>query len=665
MSNKNRKPPTTNTMPKPPNVDFQRDFVETRAKTSDNIGGIKQSTLTQDSFANFSAKIGIQTNNLSSQGYYNLGPFITRNRLELEAAYRGNWLVGKIVDCVAEDMTRDGIEMHSDMEPDDIKQLQVAMSEFSIWHDLCSCIKWSRLYGGCLAIMVIDGADYSKPLNIEAIGKDKFKGLIVLDRWMVQPTMGDLITDLCKDIGKPKFYETLGGISQMPSMKIHYSRVLRFDGIELPYYQKLFENLWGLSVVERMLDRLMAFDSATLGAAQLIYKSHLRIIGVEGFREALANGGKSEEAVIKQFKYIQLMQCNEGITVLDAKDTFNTHTASARNITDVLDNFAEQISGCEGIPLIRLFGQSPRGFSTGEADVRNYYDEIAKRQENDIRPIMDKLLAVIAVSTLGKALPEDFEFKFKSLWQMTEEQKSQIASQDSSTISNALQGGLISQKTALKELSQLARLTNRFSNITQEDIDNAEETIPSAEDLMGGMEGMGGELPPDEGGMSGEMPDEGGIEQGGESKPDEDPNSRLGSENPDLEKEQPEEKSAEAPIEKMEAKDSQKAKQRFLDAIRANKAKRSQVYARLKALLGSSPQVKMEAPALPKPDPQPENEPEVSSNTAGIIYKGYVIKQDDQGKFRVFTIGGALVVTMNSLEETMNKINSIAITGKM
>ena len=468
---------------------------------------------TLDSFVNLTAKLGIQADNLTSQGYYATGPFISRNRLELEAAYRSSWLVGRVVDCVAEDMTKSGVDFYSTMKPDEISELQVAMSTFGIWHDLSSAIKWSRLYGGCVAVMLIDGANYEKPLNIETIGKDKFKGLVVLDRWMLQPSMGDLITDLTKDIGKPKFYEVLAGISNFPSQRIHYSRVLRFEGIELPYYQKLFENLWGLSVVERMYDRLLAFDSATTGAAQLLYKAYLRVIGIEGFREALANGGRGESAVIKQFTYIRQMQNSEGITVLDAKDTFSTHTYSFSGISDLLTQFGQQISGAVEIPLVRLFGQSPSGFSTGDTDLRNYYDNVNKLQENQLRPQLDKLLAVMAKSEFGDALPEDFEFKFVSLWQMSETEKAAIASQDSATINTVHETGMISKATALKELRQQSRVTGRFTNITDEEIKDAENEIPPG--MLIDPNDVGESAPPSK------------------TEEPEDPNDRLGAQNPD------------------------------------------------------------------------------------------------------------------------------------
>jgi hypothetical protein len=318
------------------------------------------------------------------------------------------------------------------------------------------------------------------------------------------------------------YYEALPGVSVFPSMKIHHSRVLRFEGIELPYYQKLFENLWGLSLVERILDRLVAFDSATLGAAQLLYKAHLRVINVKGFREALATGGKMEDAVVKQFQYIRAMQTNEGLTVLDGEDTFATHSYNFAGVSDALQQFGQQISGAFDIPLVRLFGQSPAGFSTGETDIRNYYDHIKKKQENELRPAMERLLAVMAMSRFGKPLPEDFEFSFNPLWQMNDKEKSEIAGADVTTVSNALGQGIITKKIAMQELRQQSRVTGRFTNITDEDIEDAEELPPEA-NMLNPAEEPAVPIP--------------GEKSNEEKEAVEDPNERLGGANPDVEEE--------------------------------------------------------------------------------------------------------------------------------
>jgi len=457
---------------------------------------------TGDSFTNFLAKLGANTQNLQSYSQYSLSPFVTRNRIDLEAAYRSSWLVGQVVDTVAEDMTREGVTINSELPPDDIKLIQSTFTDLAIWHEISNTIKWARLYGGAIAVILTEGADYEKPLNINAVGKGRFKGLVVFDRWMLDPSFGDLVTEIGPSMGKPKYYRILPGMPALSGVKVHYSRVIRFDGIELPYYQRLTENLWGLSVVERMYDRLVAFDSATQGASQLLHKAHLRTIRVKGFREALALGGATESAVVKQFNYIRLLQTLEGMTVLDGDDQFEIHPYSFGGISDVLMRFGEQISGATGIPLVRLFGQSPAGLSSsGESDLRNYYDHINKLQESQMRAALVKLFDVVGRSVLGKSLPKDFEFEFNSLWQLSDTEKGQIAATDATTIASAYGAGLITKKIGMKELLQSSRVSGRFTNITEEDIESAKEEVPAGEENPfasppEGSESSGSPLPP-------------------------------------------------------------------------------------------------------------------------------------------------------------------------
>ena len=447
----------------------------------------------KDGFINFMAKLGLGADNQFSGAHYAFGPFLSRNRTELEAGYRSSWVIGAVVDTIAEDMTRAGAEIVSEMKPKEITKINRAMGKLKIWHHLCNAIKWARLFGGGLAVMLIDGQRTETPLKLETIRKDQFKGLLVLDRWLVQPFFGDLVKDLGPDLGMPKFYEIIGDAMALPNMKIHYSRVIRFDGIELPHYQKVAENLWGESVVERMHDRLIAFDSVTQGAAQLVFKAYLRTIGVKSLREALAMGGKSESAVIKQFEYMRLMQTNEGITLLDSEDTFQTHQYTFAGLADMIIQFGEQISGSTGIPLVRLFGQSPAGLnSTGEADLRNYYDNVNKLQENQLRPELEKIYAVLSQSVLEMPLPEDFHFVFNPLWQMSDKEKVEAAKVVSDGVTGLYNASLYSRRMALKDLKQASRFTGQFSNITDEDIEKADDEIEEKADFgFGGLPILG------------------------------------------------------------------------------------------------------------------------------------------------------------------------------
>jgi phage-related protein (TIGR01555 family) len=437
---------------------------------------------TLDNFQNFTAALGLGANNQLSNSSYGFNQ-ITRDRGLLEAAYRGSWVVGIVVDAPAEDMTRAGIEIESTISPEDNDVLQAALFDMQIWQALQSCLKWARLYGGSLGYLMIDGQDPSTPLDMDSISPGQFKGIMPLDRWMVQPGVMRPIREFGPNFGLPSEYtmmQTVPLIDYWPV--IHHTRMLRFTGIELPFNQRMAENMWGESVVERIYDRLISFDSTTIGAAQLVYKAHLRIMKVDQLRNIIAAGGPAMAGLTAQIANMRLTQANEGITLLDTTDEFEAQAYTFAGLSDMLMQFGQQIAGAGQIPLVRLFGQSPAGLgSTGEADLRTYYDGLAKNQERDLRQPLVKVLDIISRSVLKKPLPKGTKFRFNPLWLIKETERSSLGAQTTDSVIKAFEAGLISQAVALKELRQSSHVTGIWSNITDEDIKDADDLPPKAE----------------------------------------------------------------------------------------------------------------------------------------------------------------------------------------
>lgn len=436
-------------------------------------------------------------NQLSASTYtFNL---LSRNRMLLEAMYRGSWVVGIGVDAIAEDMTRAGIKITSNEAAERMEDFQSGLSKLGVMAAFKETKKWARLYGGAIGVMMIDGQDMSTPLIINRIQKGQFSGIAVYDRWQVIPDLTNVIRT-GPDMGLPAYYTIvtsenlinaglnkdvqglLGEIdyqkmqSAQGGIRVHHSRIVRQVGVQLPYFQAITESSWGMSVIERILDRLLSFDNATMSAANLINHANLRTVQVDGLREAIAAGGKATEGLYAFFDMMRMMQSNEGLTLLDKEDTFASTAYTFSGLSDMLLQFAQQLSGATGIPLVRFFGQSPAGMSaTGESDFRMYYDNINSLQESDFRKPLEKVLKVAYQSLFGQEAPKDMQFKFVSLWQTTASEKATNARTTTETVVGAFDSGLVKKSVALKELRQQSNDTGLFTNITDLDIKEAEE----------------------------------------------------------------------------------------------------------------------------------------------------------------------------------------------
>lgn len=443
----------------------------------------EKTRLTVDGFDNFLSKIGLNNNNLLSEGTYTLN-LVTRNRLLLEASYRGSWIVGAVVDSVAEDMTRAGVAVTTTKGEKNLKKLKVATARLKIGQSLCNAIKWGRLYGGALAIVQIQGQKLDTPLNLDTIGKDQFRGLVVYDRWQLNPSFDEVI-DSGPDMGLPKYYYIVTDMSvasgtstkaATSQIKVHHSRVIRFTGIDLPYFQAMTEMMWGESVLERLWDRLIAFDNATMSSASLIDRANLRHVGIEGLREVIGAGGEAQAGLAAMFDMVRSMQSNEGFTVFDKNDEFQTTSYTFAGLSDMLLQFSQQVSGAAKIPLTRLFGQSPAGLNaTGDADIRMYYDNIAAAQYAELGEGWVMILKIMWRSLFGEAPPDDLDYTFVPLWQMSATDKANIGKSNTETIIGALEADAIDKPTAMKELRQSSTETGLFSNITDEQIKDAEK----------------------------------------------------------------------------------------------------------------------------------------------------------------------------------------------
>jgi phage-related protein (TIGR01555 family) len=445
--------------------------------------------VTSDSFVNFAHKLGVGADNPLSFASYGYNP-LTRNRQQLEWIHRGSWLGGVAVDLIADDMTRAGAEITSEMEAHDTQRIEFAATTMGIWDKLNLTIKWGRLYGGCIAVMLIDGQDLKTPLRLETVQEEQFKGLCVLDRWMLEPSLGDLVTDYGPDMGLPKFYRVGANAPALRGSVIHHTRIaLRHVGVDLPYQQQLTENLWGISVLERLYDRMLAYDSASTGAAQLVYRAFMRTFKIKDMRSVVAAGGAPLDGLTKYVDLMRRYQGIEGISMIDSEDEFEVQgTAGAfSGLSDALTQFAQQISGALQVPLVRLLGQSPGGLnSSGDSDLRTYYDGISQQQNRQMYVGVNTIYKLLA-ATVGVKVEDDFDVRFASLWQLSDKEKADVAKTTGETVQAAVDGGLIGHRTALLELRQQSRATGVFTNITSEQIEAADDEVlpPVAEKEMG------------------------------------------------------------------------------------------------------------------------------------------------------------------------------------
>lgn len=479
------------------------------------------SGITLDSFSNPFTRLGVGQTNLLEAAEYPLTR-LTQNYSLLNSLYRNDWIARRVIDTIPEDMLKNWFDLQSQLTPDQISQFDAIVRKTHLKRQLLEGLRWGRLFGGAAGIIVIEGQEdmLDQPLDLDTILPDQYKGLIIADRWSgVYPDSG-LVQDLGDpDFGTPEYYTfSMSETDIAYGVRVHHSRVIRFMGRDLPYIERTAENYWGMSELEHVYTELNKRNTTSENIAQLIFQANIRTYKMADLGQMLA---ATQPEIQKRLYQVMAMQnfllSNMGMNVMDKEDSLETHQYTFAGLNDIYESFMLDISGASEIPATRLFGRSPAGLnSTGESDLTNYYDKIKQDQESDLRPVLEKLLPILCISVWGM-VPDDLDFTFNPVRDTSEEERADLIQQGSAAIVSVFQSGLISQKTALKELRQSGATYGMWSNITDEDIDNADDQSDAGMDELG----MGGLLPtvPDQGG--------GANEQAGQAVPEDSEQQQL------------------------------------------------------------------------------------------------------------------------------------------
>ena len=454
-----------------------------------------------DYFVNMAARMGWGTASLTESTTYELIR-LSNNYWLMLTLYRNHWLARRIVDGKAEDMVRAWPKVISELEPDDIQNFERTLKRTYTKRQLLRALKWSRLYGGAGALMVIKGHEdiLDEPLDIDDVNPQSYLGLIPFDRWVgIWPMSGDVSFDQDhpQDWGLPKYYQCGGSEQGGQTFKVHASRILRFCGPEVPTPEFQAQMYWGISVLELVYEELRKKDNASWSILNLLFRANL-IARVDPQLDQFLSGlGTNQTAMMKLQQTLQAqneLMSNQSMMILGKDGDMKAIQYSFAGIGEAYAQFQMDVAGAAEDTITHLFGRTITGLGqTNDADELLYEQRVNKEQETHLSPAIDKLYRVIMMSEFGE-VPEDLDYAYPSIRVLTEEAKAELVDKASAPILAAYDSAVIGRKTALQELKALGETTNVFTNITQEQIDAAEEEpeLPG-EDLLGpGGEGMPG-----------------------------------------------------------------------------------------------------------------------------------------------------------------------------
>lgn len=464
-----------------------------RNKSTPKGGQPNTSVSVMDAFSNPLFRLGYGSQSPLEATEYPLTR-MTDNYALLNSLYRDNWVVQNVVGLMVDDMLREWYKVRGSISPEYLDELdrveQVTQLREKINQGLC----WGRLYGGAAGLILIKGQEgmLDQPLDLETIMPGAFAGLMILDRWSgIVPDMG-LVTDMSDpDFNLPEYYMVNNAEGRMVA-RVHHSRIVRFTGRKLPYLEEIAELYWGESEVEALYKDVVAHDNVSANMAALTFRANINTMEVQNLEQLFSLGSVEQQRRFWNVMQAQsVMMSNFGYQLVNKGDQMKNTQYTFTGLQEVYESMCLNLCGASHYPMTKLFGRSPSGMNaTGESDLQNYYDYVNSQREAKLRPALERLLPIMAMSAWG-AIPDNLKIAFPPLWTPTAKEVAEIAKAKMETVVTPYQAGLLNVDTAQKELKKLEDETGMFGSITDEEIKaNAGKTFQDATALRDPLVGL-------------------------------------------------------------------------------------------------------------------------------------------------------------------------------
>jgi phage-related protein (TIGR01555 family) len=395
-----------------------------------------------DGLANLASGLGTSADKRSGSFYH----LCLKDASQIDAAYRSSWLIRKIVDIPAMDMTRERRDWQADQA--DIEKLEAEEKRLQLWAKVRQALILGRLGGGAI-IMGVGREDPALPINPKSLKAGSLRYVHVVSRYRL--TVGPIVMDPESDLfGQPEYFQ-LGG--QGTNVRIHPSRVVAFKGMHVPDLGMTASDqwFWGDSIIQVIDEAVKNADTATGGFASLIHEAKVDTVSIPGLIEHVAT--KEGEALIKKrveianmFKSAWNTRILDGGTGEDGTaEEWDTRQINWAGMPDVMNAFMGFVAGAADIPATRLLGRSPQGMNaTGESDLTNYYDGLQARQDMDLRPQLEQIDRVL-IPSAGVAVGDEAKtwFEFPPLTTPTEQEEATTFNTSMDAVTKLQNTGLI------------------------------------------------------------------------------------------------------------------------------------------------------------------------------------------------------------------------------
>lgn len=371
-----------------------------------------------------------------------------------------NWYVGcglfkRIVNVPVEEMTREGFRLYSG-ETEITGEFEEWASQFGIDEKIEEGLKYAQVFGGAGIVLGLDDSldDPSKPFNPKQFSK--LNHVTVFDRFYL--ASGGMIDrdPASKNFLKPKKY-VLGGFSNVTKNVIDASRIIRCEGVVVPPNLLPNYGYWGDTALTTLREALVAYVTGNKTGSYLLGETGRMVINISKLYDMLEMDGASEngpgtQALIRRLQALEYSGSVINGLIMGEGETAARAMINLAGIPEMLLKVKEWLSSETNIPHTILFNESPSGLgATGNSEMTHWYEFIKRKQESELRPILNRFIDLYFLENNSKKIPK-YSVKFNPLQLPSPTEVADIQTKRVNNVRGMVQDMIISPEQGLESL---------------------------------------------------------------------------------------------------------------------------------------------------------------------------------------------------------------------
>ena len=377
-----------------------------------------------DNWTNLWQGYGIEGRDKSASTQFTQRAMLTWQ--ERTAIYRQNWIGRRVVDDLAADATRAGFSVGVTTNEELPEQIRQEWERLHLHDVLRMGMTWGLVYGGAVGLLLTDDTPIALSAPSQGVSMQSeatiatgtitvlttpmdlntlrtLKRIVIVDARYALPDITSYTSDLdSPNFGRPEYYTVTpyGSTTNTTAYRVHWSRLVRFEGVPTDMLTRVSNLTWGDSIFENVYDVLSRYGIAYTGAALAAGEFTQSVMKMKGFNTLQAS--KQAQVVLNRINTVKMGLGAANIAVVDADSEEYTRMGQpVAGLPDILDRLKEEVAGAHRIPQSRLWGNQAGKLAGAEMDRDLWADWVHSWQDYVVMPVLRRITDLILLGKDG------------------------------------------------------------------------------------------------------------------------------------------------------------------------------------------------------------------------------------------------------------------------